>query len=115
MRIATGILFTSHGGQKLLGFPTGGHKVEHLMTLMGLAAILELVGGALILIGFLTRPVAFILSGEMAVAYFMAHASKGLWPLQNGGELAVVYCFVFFYLAAAGPGPLSLDALRKKG
>ena len=115
MRIAIGILFTSHGGQKLLGYPPGGHKVEQLMTLMGLSAILELGGGTLILIGFLTRPVAFILSGEMAVAYFMAHASQGLWPVQNGGEMAVVYCFVFFYLAAAGAGPISVDALRKKG
>jgi len=114
MRIAIGILFASHGGQKLLGYPPGGLKVEHLMTLMGLAAILELVGGALILFGFLTRPVAFILSGEMAVAYFRAHASGGLWPVQNHGELAVLYCFVFFYLAAAGAGPVSVDALRKK-
>jgi putative oxidoreductase len=115
MRMAIGLLFMSHGGQKLLGYPPGGHKVDQLMTLMGLAAILELAGGALILMGLLTRPVAFLLSGEMAVAYFKAHAPGGLWPVQNGGELAVVYCFVFFYLAAAGAGPLSVDALRKKG
>jgi putative oxidoreductase len=116
MRIAIGLLFMCHGGQKLLGYPPGGHRVEfqQLMTLAGLAAILELAGGALILLGFLTRPTAFILSGEMAVAYFKAHASRGLWPLQNGGELAVVYCFVFFYLAAAGAGSFSIDALRKK-
>jgi putative oxidoreductase len=116
MRIAVGILFTSHGGQKLLGYPGGGHQIDHqqLMTLMGLAAILELAGGALILIGFLTRPVAFILSGEMAVAYFKAHAPNGGWPVQNGGELAMLYCFVFFYLAAAGGGCFSVDALRKK-
>jgi putative oxidoreductase len=117
MRIAIGLLFLAHGAQKLLGYPAGGNKVEHLMTLMGLAAILELVGGALIFVGFLTRPAAFIVSGEMAVAYFKVHAFNGMgfWPLQNHGELAVLYCFVFFYLAAAGPGPLSIDALRKKG
>ena len=117
MRIAIGLLFMAHGGQKLLGYPAGGHRVEQLMTLMGLAAILELFGGTLILAGFLTRPTAFVLSGEMAVAYFKAHAfnGKGLWPVQNGGELAVIYCFVFFYLAAAGAGPLSIDAFRKKG
>jgi len=115
MRIIIAILFMSHGGQKLFGYPPGGAKVEHLMTLMGLAAILELVGGALIFLGFLTRPTAFILSGEMAVAYFKAHAPGGFWPVQNHGELAVTYCFVFLYLAVAGAGPLSIDALRKKG
>ncbi|HEY3864358.1 MAG TPA: DoxX family protein [Verrucomicrobiae bacterium] len=114
MRIAVGVLFVCHGAQKLLGYPPGGAKVDHLMTLIGLSAILELAGGGLILIGLLTRPVAFILSGEMAVAYFKVHAAGGLWPIQNRGELAVVYCFVFFYLAAAGAGPLSVDALRKK-
>src|SRR5580698_10395855 len=80
MRIVIGILFMEHGGQKLLGYPPGGAKVEHVMTLIGLAGILELVGGALIFFGFLTRPVAFILSGEMAVAYFKARAPGGLWP-----------------------------------
>jgi putative oxidoreductase len=97
----------------LLGYPPGGGNME-LNGLLRLAGVLELGGGALILIGFLTRLVAFILSGQMAVAYFMAHARGGLWPAQNHGELAVVYCFVFFYLAAAGAGPLSIDALRKK-
>jgi putative oxidoreductase len=117
MRIAIGLLFMSHGCQKLLGYPPGGQKVELHLTLMALAAVLELVGGALIVLGLLTRPTAFILSGEMAVAYFKAHASNGLgfWPVQNHGELAVLYCFVFFYLAAAGAGPFSVDALRKKG
>jgi putative oxidoreductase len=113
MRIAIGLLFIEHGGQKLLGYPPGGQTVE-LVSLLGLAGVLELGGGALVLLGFLTRPAAFILSGQMAVAYFMAHAPGGLWPAQNHGELAVVYCFVFLYLAAAGGGPLSLDALRKK-
>ncbi len=114
MRIVIGILFMQHGGQKLFDYPPGGHKVE-IDSLMGLSAILEFVGGALIFLGFLTRPVAFILSGEMAVAYFKVHASGGFWPVVNHGELAVIYCFVFFYLAAAGAGPLSVDALRKKG
>jgi putative oxidoreductase len=105
-----------HGGQKLLNYPPGGHTVP-LNSLVGLAGILELVGGALVLVGFLTRPVAFILSGEMVVAYFTVHAKGGFWPIQNKGELAVLYCFVFLYLAAAGAGPLSVDSIfggRKK-
>jgi putative oxidoreductase len=113
LRIVIAILIMQHGGQKLFGFP-GSNKVD-INSLLGLAGILELVGGALIFLGFLTRPVAFILSGEMAVAYFKVHAPGGFWPVQNHGELAVAYCFVFLYLAAAGGGPLSVDALRKKG
>jgi putative oxidoreductase len=114
MRIVIAIQFMQHGGQKLLGYPPGGMKVDHLTSLIGVSGILELVGGVFMLFGLFTRPVAFILSGEMAVAYFKVHAPHGLWPVVNGGELAVVYCFVFFFLAAAGAGPLSLDALRKK-
>jgi len=114
LRIAIAILFMQHGGQKLFDYPPGSHKVE-LISLPGLAGVLELGGGVLILVGLLTRPVAFLLSGAMAVAYFKAHAPGGFWPVQNHGELAVVYCFVFLYLAAAGAGPLSVDALRKKG
>jgi putative oxidoreductase len=113
MRIVIAILFMQHGGQKLFEYPPGGHKVP-LESLLGVGGILELVGGALIFLGFLTRPVAFILSGEMAVAYFKAHAPNGFWPVQNHGELAVIYCFVFLYFAASGAGPLSIDALRKK-
>ena len=112
MRIVIAILIMQHGGQKLFGF-AGGHKVE-INSLLGLAGILELFGGALIFLGLLTRPAAFILSGEMAVAYFKVHAPGGFWPVENHGELAVAYCFVFLYLAAAGAGPLSVDALRKK-
>jgi putative oxidoreductase len=85
-----------------------------LISLMGLAGILELVGGTLVCIGLLTKPVAFILSGEMAVAYFMAHAPNGMLPFENHGELAVMFCFTFLYLAAAGGGPLSVDAMLKK-
>jgi putative oxidoreductase len=114
LRIVTALLFMEHGGQKLLNYPPGGHTVPW-HTLAGVAGILELVGGALELVGFLTRPVAFILSGEMAVAYFMVHAKGGLWPIQNKGELAVLYCFVFLYLAAAGGGPLSVDSLWRGG
>lgn len=113
MRIILGFLFLAHGAQKLFGYPAplpGGQP--ELLSLMGVAGILEFVGGLLILMGLFTRPVAFLLSGEMAVAYFMGHASQGFWPLLNKGETAVLYCFAFFFLAFAGPGPWSLDALR---
>src|SRR5215210_4884705 len=112
LRIITGFLFMEHGGQKLLGFPApmpGGTPT--LMSLMGLAGILELFGGLLILLGLFTRPVAFMLAGMMAVAYFLAHAPGGFWPLLNKGELAVFYCFVFLYLAVAGGGVWSIDRL----
>ena len=111
LRITAGLFFLMHGGQKLLGWfggiPGAGH-VE-LASMPGVAGVLELVGGSLILLGFLTRPVAFLLAGEMAVAYFMMHLPKGLWPLQNMGEPAVLYCFVFLFLAGNGAGPLSVD------
>jgi putative oxidoreductase len=117
LRIVTAYLFIAHGSAKLLGVPHqemfDGLK---LMSMMGLAGVLELVGGALLLIGLFTRPVAFVLSGFMAVAYFMAHASQGspLVPMLNQGELAVMYCFVFLYLFFAGGGAWSLDAARGK-
>jgi putative oxidoreductase len=117
MRIVVGYLYLTHGTAKLLGIP---HQkmFENLQvfSLMGAAGVLELVGGALILVGLFTRPAAFILSGEMAFAYFMSHAPKGspLVPMLNGGELAVVYCFVFLFLAAAGAGAWSIDAMRRK-
>jgi putative oxidoreductase len=115
LRIVSGFLFVQHGSAKLLGFP---HVPQfdglQVASLIGVAGILELVGGALLLIGLFTRPVAFLLSGQMAVAYFMAHASKGdpLSPMLNGGEPAVLFCFVFLFLAAAGAGPWSADAAR---
>ncbi len=116
MRIVMGFLFLQHGTAKLFGFPhIAMFDGLQLVSLMGLAGILELVGGTLILIGLFTRPAAFILSGEMAVAYFMAHAPGGLLPILNHGELAVVYCFVFLYLSVAGGGAYSLDGMRKKG
>jgi putative oxidoreductase len=102
-----------HGGQKLFGFPAPPPAEFALFSLMGLAGILEFFGGLLILLGLFTRPVAFLLSGQMAVAYFMAHAPEGFWPLLNHGELAVLYCFIFLYLSLAGGGPWSADHLLR--
>jgi len=114
MRIVIGLLFACHGAQKLLGWPTGGPP--QLPTLLLVAGIIELVGGLLIAIGFLTGWAAFIASGEMAVAYFTAHAPRGgPIPLVNKGELAVVYCFIFLFIAAHGAGIRSVDsALRRR-
>ena len=112
LRIAAGFTFTLHGAQKLFGWLGGlGGAKATLFSLIGFAGVLEFFGGLLILAGLFTRPVAFILCGEMAFAYFRAHAPKGFWPILNGGELAVLYCFLFLYLAATGPGPISLDRL----
>jgi len=115
MRIMSGLLLLQHGTTKILKFPAmpAFANVE-IASLLGVAGILELVGGVLLIIGLLTRPTAFILSGFTAVAYFMVHAPKSFYPILNGGELAALYCFVFLYLAAAGPGPWSIDASRKK-
>ncbi len=117
LRIVIGFTFSLHGYQKLFGFFGGlGHgATAHLASLLGAASVLEISGGALIFLGLYTRPVAFILCGEMAVAYFRQHAPHGLWPITNGGELAVLYCFIFLVLASAGAGPWSLDrAIRRK-
>jgi putative oxidoreductase len=114
LRIITGFLFIAHGTQKILGFPPSDKPPVVLLSLPGFSGILELVGGALILVGLFTRIAAFILSGEMAVAYFMVHAKGPFWPILNKGELAVLYCFVFLYLFFAGGGPFSLDALLRK-
>src|SRR5689334_14666738 len=113
VRIIIGFLFMSHGMQKLLNFPAPASHPFSLFTLSGFAGVLELFGGALFLIGLFTRPVAFILSGEMAFAYFIGHASHGFWPLLNKGELAVAYCFVFLYFAVAGAGVWSIDRLLR--
>jgi putative oxidoreductase len=112
LRIITGLLFMEHGTAKYLGFPHLD-RVPEAMSMPGIGGIFELVGGALIAIGFLTRPVAFLLSGEMAIAYFYAHAPRGFFPILNGGEAAILYCFLFLYLFFAGPGPWSIDAKRK--
>lgn len=114
-RIVVGLLFLEHGMAKLLGFPhVPMFDGVNLMSLIGVSAVLELVGGLLLTIGLFTSITAFILSGEMAVAYFMAHAPHGFFPILNMGELAIVYCFAFLFLAAAGPGPWSVDKLRAK-
>jgi putative oxidoreductase len=114
LRIVVGFTFFEHGLQKVLGL-LGGHAVPPL-SLPGVAGWLEGVGGLLILIGLFTRPAAFILCGEMAVAYFKQHASASFWPVVNRGELAVLYCFIFLYMFVAGPGRWSADVLiRKKG
>ena len=117
LRIVVGFTFSLHGYQKVFGLFGGlGHgATAHLASLLGVAGVLETFGGVLIFLGLYTRPVAFIMCGEMAVAYFHQHAPRGLWPISNGGELAVLYCFVFLLLASAGAGPWSLDrAIRKK-
>jgi len=113
LRIVVGFLFLQHGTAKLLQAPHI-QMFDNLQigTLLGASGILEIVGGPLIMIGLFTRPVAFILSGMMAVGYFMMHAPQAPLPILNQGELAVVYCFLFLYLAAAGGGPWSVDALR---
>src|SRR5262245_39635561 len=112
LRLVAGFLFIVHGTQKLFGMPVPmpGGPVE-IESLMGAAGVIEVVGGGLLLLGLLTRPVAFLLSGEMAVAYFMQHAPQGFWPMANGGEPAVLYCFLFLYFAVAGPGSISVDAM----
>ena len=110
LRIITAFLFMEHGSMKLLGYPAPMGDIS-LFSLMGLAGTLELVGGFLVLIGLFTRPVAFFLSGEMAFAYFMAHAPNGFWPVLNHGEPAVLYCFIFLYQAAAGGGKWSADRM----
>lgn len=112
MRIVTAFLFMQHGGQKLFGFPAPQRSEFDLFSLTGVAGVLELFGGVLVLIGLFTRPTAFVLSGLMAFAYFLAHAPRDFWPILNGGELAVMYCFVFLYLCVAGAGAWSLDAVR---
>ena len=111
VRIVVGALYLTHGSAKLLGMPhIAMFDGLQLFSLVGIAGILELVGGALIVLGLFTRPVAFLLSGQMAVAYFMAHAPQGLLPIVNQGELAVLYCFIFFYLFVVGAGAYSIDA-----
>lgn len=112
MRIVTGFLFMFHGLQKVLGMYGG--QVQAVGSLPWVAGVIELAGGILVLIGLFTSLVAFICSGEMAAAYFMAHFPKGFWPIENGGELAVLYCFVFLYIASRGGGPLSLDRIVRK-
>ena len=112
LRIVAAWLFLAHGTQKLFAFP-GGARAP-LMSLLGAAGLVELVGGVLMLVGAFARPVAFVLAGEMATAYFHSHAPRGPWPSLNGGELAVLFCFLWLYFSVAGPGPVSVDGLRRR-
>ena len=112
LRIVAALLFIEHGTQKLFDFPASGHAGGSLGGRFLVAALLESIGGLLVLVGLFTRPVAFLLAGEMAVAYFMAHFPKSFFPIQNGGEAAVLFCFVFLYLVFAGAGALALDNRR---
>jgi putative oxidoreductase len=113
LRIVAGLSFALHGTQKILGIP-GGKPPLSITSFLGFGGLLELVCGLLIAIGLLTSYAAFIASGEMAVAYFMLHASKGFLPIVNGGELAMLYCFLFLYIAAHGSGIWSIDASRRR-
>lgn len=123
LRVVSGLLFLQHGLQKVVHFPPPppGAAAKAAAAAPQLAKILspaagpiELVGGILIIIGLFSRVVAFVCAGEMAFAYFLAHAPRGFYPVLNGGDAAILYCFVFFYLVFAGPGPISIDALLKK-
>jgi putative oxidoreductase len=118
LRIMAGLLFLEHGTSKLLGFPpmsaSPGAPPFELFSMVGFSGVLELVGGVLLAVGLFTRVTAFILSGEMAVAYFMVHLPNGFLPMINKGEIAVLYCFVFLYFSVAGGGPWSLDQLRRR-
>ena len=118
LRVVAALLYIWHGSAKMFGVPAaaGAPVVPFdLITLRGISAVLEVFGGGLLLIGLFSRPVAFILSGHMAFAYFIGHAAQNLWPILNRGELTIMFCFVFLYIAAAGPGPWSLDAAMRRG
>ena len=117
LRIVCGLLFLPIGSMKLFAWPMGmppNNATAPLLSQMGVGGVLEVVGGTLILLGLFTRPVAFILSGEMAVAYWQFHAPTGFWPMMNQGQPAILFCFIYLYFSAAGAGPWSIDALRGK-
>jgi putative oxidoreductase len=117
LRIVVAFMFIQIGSAKWFAFPAAvmpGGGTAPVGSLVWVAAVLEVVGGGLLLFGLFTRPVAFILSGEMAFAYFLGHAPQGFWPVLNQGQPAIFYCFFFLYLSAAGPGPWSLDAMRRR-
>lgn len=112
LRIMAGLLFCEHGLSKLFGFPPHG-AIQHFPELEFFAGCIESVGGALVALGLFTRQAAFIMSGEMAIGYFLQHAPRSFFPLLNGGDAAILYCFLFLYFVFAGPGPLSLDAVLR--
>lgn len=114
LRIVSGLIFLLHGTQKLFAFPPREGSGPDLMSQMGVGGVIEIVAGTLILLGLFTRPAAFIASGMMAVAYWQFHAPSSLFPTLNGGDAAILYCFVFLYLVFAGPGPWSLDARMRR-
>ena len=116
LRIIMGLMIIQHGMAKLIGFPVVASFANlNPLSLIGAAGFIELIGGALLILGLLTRPVAFIIAGEMAFAYFMAHEPKSFYPLINGGTLAIMFCFTCLYLSTAGAGPWSVDAAMKRG
>ena len=112
LRIMSAMLFMEHGTLKILGFPPSERQAPDLLSLSGVSGVLELFGGALLMFGLFTRPVAFLLSGEMAFAYFIAHAPRSFFPVLNGGDAAILYCFIFLYFVFAGGGAWSIDAFR---
>jgi putative oxidoreductase len=115
LRIVAGLCFLAHGVVKLFGFPEGAQPgQQEIASLMGIGGLLEVVGGALIMIGLFTRPTAFVMSGMMAVAYWMFHAPQSPFPVVNGGDAAILYCFVFLYFVTSGPGAWSVDGMRKR-
>ena len=115
LRLVAAFVYVAHGTQKMFGVPGHPfHAPQMAATMLGAAGVLETIGGTLLFIGLFTRPVAFVLSGQMAVAYFTQHFPGGPWPILNGGELAVLFCFLWLFFCVAGPGPWSLDALRKR-
>jgi putative oxidoreductase len=114
LRIVVALLFLEHGTQKLLGFPPSANPGPALFSLLGIKGCIEIVGGVLLVLGLYTRPVAFILSGDMAFAYFLSHFPHGFFPILNRGEGAILYCFIFLTLAVAGGGAWSLDAARDR-
>ena len=109
LRIVAAALFVCHGFQKLFGIPVAAGPRPHIGSLLWIAGVLESIGGVCILLGLFTRPIAFVLCGEMAVAYFHVHAPRAFWPIKNGGELAILFCFLFLYLCCVGAGALSVD------
>jgi len=112
LRLVAAFIYVVHGTQKMFGVPGHPwHAPTIALTMMGAAGVIETIGGTMMLLGLFTRPVAFILSGQMAVAYFTQHAPRGFWPIANGGELAALFCFLWLFFSAAGPGPISLDAM----
>ena len=112
LRIMAALIFLEHGTQKLLGFPPGGPpNAPAAMTLLWFAGMIEMIPGFLLVIGLFTRTAAFLAAGEMAFAYWIGHAPHGFWPVDNGGDAAILYCFIFLYILCAGPGPWSVDAV----